>query len=287
MDLTLISAKGLKDVRHLRRMYLYVSATISGGTSQTTFNTPVNYEGGQNPEWNFSMKFVINEKELMSNSLVLVFCIRCSRAVRGDKDVGDVHVPLKDLFDKSNHSSSPDQCSATTTTLQVRAPSSGTQGELTFSYTFDPNGHDRALQHAPAQPFIVPSASQLPQGYPTFMAAAYTQTTETTTTCVLNNEPPLGYPPLGIGPQVAFPPQQVTMQMPLGYPTAANPVLPFPPPNPTVAPPIATDSPLVLSGIPGVDIDREKTEYELKLEDALSGLLQAIGSLDVDHEDAK
>ncbi|KAL9666346.1 hypothetical protein QQ045_000675 [Rhodiola kirilowii] len=66
LGLTVISAKGLKDVKHLRSMHLYASVTISGGASKTTFKPPVDYEGGNDPVWNFSMKFMIDEKEIQS-----------------------------------------------------------------------------------------------------------------------------------------------------------------------------------------------------------------------------
>ncbi|GLT63986.1 hypothetical protein SLA2020_365070 [Shorea laevis] len=77
------------------------------------------------------MKFTINEYAAKQNGqLTLLFTLRCDRSL-GDKDVGEVYVPLKELLNSAGDGKSMQFVS-----YQVRTASGKPKGELNFSYKF-------------------------------------------------------------------------------------------------------------------------------------------------------
>lgn len=130
LEITLISAKGLRNVKHFSKMDVYVVVTISGNP-RTKQKTPVNQNGGTNPTWNFPMQFIIDEMSAQANCLDLIFQLRCDRTIRGDKDIGEVHVPIKEILNVEDNGNS-----GKLITYQVRKPSGKIKGELNFSYKF-------------------------------------------------------------------------------------------------------------------------------------------------------
>ncbi|KAL3626509.1 hypothetical protein CASFOL_030058 [Castilleja foliolosa] len=67
------------------------------------------------------------------NRLTLDFKLICERAL-GDKDVGEVHVPIKELLDTPSKPAGADRKQFVS--YQVRKPSGKPKGQLFFSYQF-------------------------------------------------------------------------------------------------------------------------------------------------------
>lgn len=169
LELTLISAKDLKDVNLFSKMAVYAVVSISGDPYQNQkVKTPVDREGGKNPAWNFPIKFTINEPAARQNRLSLEIKLRSER-MSGDRDVGSVHVPVKELLDQPG-----DGKSSQFVGYQVRKPSGKPKGSLNFSYKF---GEKVA---APATVASAPAA-------------------------VSKDEPVMAYPPPGVGSSSAAP----------------------------------------------------------------------------------
>ncbi|GMP87756.1 hypothetical protein CsSME_00040001 [Camellia sinensis var. sinensis] len=106
LEITIVWAKGLKDVGHFSKMDVYVSVAISGNPC-THQKTPVDKDGGSTPSWNYPRKFTIDEGAIQMNGLNLIFMLRHERTLLGDKDVGEVHVPVKGLLNNAGDSKSP------------------------------------------------------------------------------------------------------------------------------------------------------------------------------------
>ncbi|XP_073267721.1 protein SRC2 isoform X2 [Populus alba] len=134
LDINVISARDLKDVNYISKMDVYAVVSISGVDSKQKpkqkNKTPVDRAGGKSPTWNFPIKFTIPETSLAENRLSLVFKLKCERAL-GDKDIGEVNVPIKELLDSAG-----DGKSMKFVSYQVRKPSGKPKGEINFSFKF-------------------------------------------------------------------------------------------------------------------------------------------------------
>ncbi|KAA8548920.1 hypothetical protein F0562_000604 [Nyssa sinensis] len=128
LDINIISAKDLKNVNLIDKMDVYVVVSISGD-KRTKQKTKVDRNGGTNPTWNFPMKFTVDESAAQQNRSTLMFTLRCERSL-GDKDIGEVHVPIKELL--GNIGDGKMQF----VSYQVRKPSGKPKGEFNFSYKF-------------------------------------------------------------------------------------------------------------------------------------------------------
>ncbi|KAF5774209.1 putative C2 domain-containing protein [Helianthus annuus] len=132
LDLTIISAKGLNKVNLVGKMDVYAVVYINGTKNQDQKQkTPVDNNGDANPNWNHQMKFMINESEALQNRSTLVVKIK-TEGMFGDKDLGEVHVPVKELLEGASTGGKPLQF----VSYQVRKPSGKPKGELSFSYKF-------------------------------------------------------------------------------------------------------------------------------------------------------
>ncbi|KAK9161524.1 hypothetical protein Syun_007865 [Stephania yunnanensis] len=209
LDLTVISAKDLKDAGIFSKMDVYVAISIAGDP-RTRQRTPVHKDGGRSPSWNHTMKFAINEALANQGRLILEFQIRCERAF-GDKTLGEVHVPVKELLD--NPAAASSAAAASFVSYQVRTPSGKPKGVLNFSFKFgvklpkappeNPSPASasayKAAEPVTAYPAAGTSAQYPPPGtaapyhaYPA-AAAAYPPPPPA-------GYPPAGYPPAGYGP---------------------------------------------------------------------------------------
>ncbi|KAF4355189.1 protein SRC2 [Cannabis sativa] len=132
LEINVISARDLNDVNIMTKMDVYVVVSLSGDSQQTKTN--VHRGSGTNPTWNFPVKFTINDSSADSAAQHrnLVFTLFCDRAL-GDKEIGQVNVPVKELLDSAATSSSTQFVS-----YQVRKPSGKPKGELHFSYKLSP-----------------------------------------------------------------------------------------------------------------------------------------------------
>ncbi|XP_060197788.1 protein SRC2 [Lycium barbarum] len=132
LEINVMSGKDLNKVNLITKMDVYVVVSISGldDRSSQKIKTHVDHDGDNNPTWNFLIKFTIDDNAAVQNRLHLVFKIKCERAL-GDKDIGEVDVPIKELLESPNSTGSKQFVS-----YQIRKPSGKPKGQLTFSYQF-------------------------------------------------------------------------------------------------------------------------------------------------------
>ncbi|KAH7513347.1 hypothetical protein FEM48_Zijuj12G0190400 [Ziziphus jujuba var. spinosa] len=132
LEINVVSATDLKDVNLITKMDVYAVVSISGDSHPYHQKTKTNVDRGcgSKPTWNYPMKFTINDAAAKQNRLSLVFNIRCERSL-GDKDIGQVIVPVKELLDSAG-----DGSSMKFTSYQVRKPSGKPKGVLNFSFKF-------------------------------------------------------------------------------------------------------------------------------------------------------
>lgn len=97
LEITVVSADDLKDVNLMSKMDVYVAVTVSGDP-RTQQRTPVHKDGGKSPRWNHRLSFPLSETAIRGSNLCLVFKIVSDR-VLGDKEVGQVSVPIRELLD--------------------------------------------------------------------------------------------------------------------------------------------------------------------------------------------
>lgn len=135
LEITIISARGLKKVKHLTKMDVYVVVSLSGGP-HTEQKTPVDKDGGTSPNWNFPMRFNIDEAGARKNRHVLSFKVMCRRRLHSDEEIGEVNVPQAELLDNGG-----DDKFVKYVTYQVRNSSSKLTGELNLSYKFADDVH--------------------------------------------------------------------------------------------------------------------------------------------------
>ncbi|KAL3641978.1 hypothetical protein CASFOL_012793 [Castilleja foliolosa] len=166
LKITLQYANDLHKVNLISKMNIYAVVSISGGQDKSSMHkikTPVDNDGGNNPAWGFPMNFIVEEAALHQNRLFLNFKLICKRAL-GDKHVGDVHVPVKELVDSPPAKGG----NAKFVTYQVRKPSGKPKGQLTFSYQFIGESTISG-EVPPSSPVVKPhgrAGTVYPVGYP-------------------------------------------------------------------------------------------------------------------------
>ncbi|KAK9291927.1 hypothetical protein L1049_020348 [Liquidambar formosana] len=128
LEITVISAQDIKDVNLFSKMDVYAVVMIAGDESSKK-KTPIHKHGGTSPQWNHHMKFPINEELARQNRPTLHFLLKSERSF-GDKDIGEVYVPIQEL-DGNGYGKSGREVS-----FGVRKPSGRDKGVLTFSYKF-------------------------------------------------------------------------------------------------------------------------------------------------------
>ncbi|KAE8668863.1 P-loop containing nucleoside triphosphate hydrolases superfamily protein [Hibiscus syriacus] len=124
LEINVISAKDLKDVNLFTKMDVYVVVSINGDY-RSAQRTPADKGSGSNPEWNCTMKFTVDEAAVRQNGLSLVFHLKSERQL-GDRDIGTVQFPVKELLDDINGKVS----------CPVRLPNGKAKGVLNFGYKF-------------------------------------------------------------------------------------------------------------------------------------------------------
>ncbi|KAL2520053.1 Uncharacterized protein Fot_23976 [Forsythia ovata] len=140
LDITLVSANNLPDVRKFGRMKVYAEVSING-ISKTAKKTQVDKQNECNPSWNCSIVYTIGERVMQETNVDLVIKLFSKRTF-GDRYIGEVKLTLKSLFENG--------LSAQNVTHAV----SGTAcGILNISYSFGekfvvqkPSGWDKAIR---------------------------------------------------------------------------------------------------------------------------------------------
>ncbi|KAJ0976257.1 hypothetical protein J5N97_018222 [Dioscorea zingiberensis] len=189
LEITLISAKDLEDVNLFSDMVVYAYVSIDGD-SRTAQRTTADQNGGTNPSWNATVRVPVPADD-PSRHVVHVI-LRTERAL-GDRDVGEVHIPLKEFFSCSGDANNPRFIS-----YQVRKPPSwNPRGVLNLSFKISD-----AVDSAPVPPVVYPTATTY---YPSSSKAG-------------------GYPPATSYPSSGYPPYaQPGHGYPQGYPPYAQP----------------------------------------------------------------
>ncbi|WOH15925.1 hypothetical protein DCAR_0935472 [Daucus carota subsp. sativus] len=245
LDITLISAKDIKNVNLISKMDVYALVWIEGGDPRAVIRTPVDKEAGPNPTWNFSMKFAINEAAAQQNRLTLVIRLRSQRDL-GDRDIGDVRVPIKEIIGQNVGNDKVEQLMR----YQVKRPDGRTKGELNLSYKFsDKITGEQATEKSldePVTAYPAKHAEAAPSsGYQPPPAYAY---------------PSGGYPPQGAYPPVGYPQQGPPPVAGYGYPPQ-QPYGGYPPQQPYGGYPYGHPPPQQGYGYPPVQQPPKKSKF--------------------------
>nr|GLL47841.1 protein SRC2-like [Ipomoea trifida] len=222
LEIKIMSAKDLKKVTVFSRMSVYVVVSISGGDekSKQVAKTPVDRDGQANPAWNFPVKFTVDEAAARQGRLMLVFKLRCERAL-GDRDVGEVIVPVKELLE------SPAAATKQFVNYQVKKPSGKPKGQLTFCYQFGEKSNGSAPFAAVAANKADEPVTAYPAFTPTFPGSSSVYSpgpTPPPRNGPAAYPPPGGYPPAGYG----YPPPPPAAYG-SGYPHPPPPAYGYPP----------------------------------------------------------
>ncbi|CAH8357804.1 unnamed protein product [Eruca vesicaria subsp. sativa] len=132
LDLTLISAEDLKDIQLIGKQDLYAVVSLNGDV-RTKQKTKVDKDCGTKPKWKHQMKLTVDDAAARENHLTLVIEIVADRPIAGDKPVGEVSVPVKELLDQKNKEGDVEE---KTVTYAVKLPNGKTKGSLKFSFKF-------------------------------------------------------------------------------------------------------------------------------------------------------
>lgn len=128
-EITLISANDLEDVRKLFKMKVYGRVSL-GSNMETEKWTPPDKHGETNPAWNFTLKYAIAESMIQHYNTILIIKLYCKRKL-GDRYIGEVHTPMKELFDYAVPCGGSAMVS-----YPVQKGSVNSQGVLKLSYRF-------------------------------------------------------------------------------------------------------------------------------------------------------
>ncbi|KAJ4826065.1 hypothetical protein Tsubulata_000729 [Turnera subulata] len=135
LELKLISCRHLKSFNFFQKPSVYAVVCIfrdeddNKKQEEQRQKTPVDRKGGANPEWNHRMLFDLRSIQLQEHvdNLFLKFELRYEGIVFGNKTIGEVCVPFKDLIGDLNGS-------LRYVSYQVRNSDRKANGVLNFSY---------------------------------------------------------------------------------------------------------------------------------------------------------
>ncbi|KAL3843950.1 hypothetical protein ACJIZ3_001353 [Penstemon smallii] len=185
LNISVISAEGIKDMNVFAKMDVYTEVSLAG-YPKSKKRTFVDKDCGTSPKWNHHMEFVVDEPYLTKPGLSLVFQLMAESAVRSDKEIGSVTVPVDDLF--QGNSSNEDK----TSEYQVRTASGKAKGTLKFAYNF---GEKFTQQDEKKKQADKPA-----------MSYQNKHTDQPVTAYPAGGAPPAPYPGMGYPPQYQTPP---------------------------------------------------------------------------------
>lgn len=230
LEVTLISAKDLNEANLFSKMDVYAVVSLAG-EPRSAQRTATDKDGGKNPSWkNATVRFSIPVDLAAASRLVVHVALRSERFL-GDRDIGEVHIPLNELFGDRG-----DKSSSQFVSYQVRKPNSGKpKGVLNLSYKFcePPASADNAYAAGAPPP---------PAGYPVpgSSATAYpppgkdSKVGEPVTAYPAPGSSASAYPAPGNDSKVGPP---ATAYLPTGVPGAYPPPYGAPPQHGYPAPP--------------------------------------------------
>jgi hypothetical protein len=154
LEVTLLSARDLKRVNLFSRMEVYAVVTISGDPLTRQCTQPDPY-GGRHPSWNTSFRFNVPPTAATATGCLHVL-LRTERAL-GDRDVGEVIVPLADILTGGGAECDPGPRPPQLASYQVRkVHRCEPRGMLNVSYRLGPIVAPRAAPLARADEAAVP-----------------------------------------------------------------------------------------------------------------------------------
>lgn len=121
----MISAEGLKDLKHINTMDPFTIVSLCGRDEQ---RTPVHWNGGIAPRWVYRVAFPLDEAAARADHRVLKFNIRTKKVWRDEQDVAWAEVSVKELLEMQGDGN-PMVAMRHKVRLQP-------QGDLEFSYYF-------------------------------------------------------------------------------------------------------------------------------------------------------
>ncbi|CAI9754350.1 unnamed protein product [Fraxinus pennsylvanica] len=141
LDITLVSANDLPDIRSFGRMKVYAQVSING-LPNTEKKTHVDKNNECSPRWNCTIGYTLGAKAVQQKSGVeIVIKLFCERTF-GDGYIGEVKLPLGRLFEHGPTAQNMSYVVGGTTT-----------GTLIISYSFGeiivvnkPSGWDKAIR---------------------------------------------------------------------------------------------------------------------------------------------
>ncbi|CAD6272310.1 unnamed protein product [Miscanthus lutarioriparius] len=128
LELTLVSARDLRAVNLVSKMEVYAVAYLAGDP-RSRQRIPTDRAGGRDPTWNATVLLTVPASGTGSGAVRVV--LRTERALGGDRDVGEVLLPLPDVLAGAGDTPTD----ATVACFPVRRiGSSKPQGVLNLSY---------------------------------------------------------------------------------------------------------------------------------------------------------
>ncbi|KAF2322999.1 hypothetical protein GH714_032690 [Hevea brasiliensis] len=145
LDLKVMYCKDLKAFNFFQKLLVYVLVSLESDDPDKKLKqnqqqrTPTDAEGDGNPEWNHEMHFDLSEVSVVDcEHLFIHFDLYHEGLYFGDKTIGEVRVPLKDLIEESRGI-------VRFVNYQVRTPDGKPNGLLNFSYTVHAKAEDMGI----------------------------------------------------------------------------------------------------------------------------------------------
>lgn len=133
-DLNITCAEGIKGVLNFTNFFfkskVYAAVSVVG-ISPAAQETPLAKYFGENPVWNFWMRFYLEESKLQENTLTLKIQLRRKRTFGGDENIAEALIPLRNLFN-GNENVMDENYSYSF----LFSKSGGRRGLVYFSYRF-------------------------------------------------------------------------------------------------------------------------------------------------------
>ncbi|KAG7582193.1 C2 domain [Arabidopsis suecica] len=247
LELNIYSAKDLENVNLITKMDVYAVVWITGDDSQKNHKekTPIDRTGESEPTWNHTVKFSVDQRLAHEGRLTLVVKLVCDR-IFGDKDLGEVQVPVLELL---HGSSSPSingngQGKMRFVTYQVKTPFGKGQGSLTFSYRFDTPSFKPDLPAS--SPPVYSNPMDIPSDYSSTTTNYPPPSSEESFYPLLSS---IGYPPSSPPQDYSAPPYPYPNPNPYQYDShyPEQPATVYPPASPSASniypPPYYSTSP--------------------------------------------
>ncbi|OAY52610.1 protein SRC2 homolog [Manihot esculenta] len=140
LELKVMYCKDLKSFNFFQKLLVYALVKLESDDSDKKMKqnqqhrTPTDAEGDGNPEWNYEMQFDLSEFSFVDCDHIFIhFDLRHEGLYFGDKTIGEVRVPLKDLIQESSGI-------VRFVNYQVRSPDGKPNGLLNFSYKVHAKG---------------------------------------------------------------------------------------------------------------------------------------------------